>query len=99
MSSLLVFNIVYRLETQSIMLVFSTQLCEQTFSLVSPSSPSSPFPVCISILYMQHTGGGGGVCGHRRGRGPQTEKHLPQSPNTGHFLALLSISLIFLRST
>ncbi len=41
MSSLLVFNRVYRLEVQSVMLVFSTLLCEQlslqvplTFSLV-----------------------------------------------------------------
>jgi hypothetical protein len=42
MSSLLVFNRVYRLEMQSFMLVFSTPLvncCPFTFSLTSPTPP------------------------------------------------------------
>ena len=63
---------VYRLEIQSVMLVFSTQL----FDLLpfSPSlwlnSPPSP-TVCK----------GGGVWGS----GPQTDKHLPQSLFTGQY--------------
>ena len=43
MSSLLVFNRVYRLEIQAVMLVFSTHLvncCPSTFSLTSPHSQS-----------------------------------------------------------
>jgi hypothetical protein len=42
MSSLLVFNIVYRLEIKSVMLVFSTphvNCCPSTFSLTSPTPP------------------------------------------------------------
>ncbi len=42
MSSLLVFNRVYKLEIQSVMLVFSTPLvncCPSTFSLISPTPP------------------------------------------------------------
>jgi uncharacterized membrane protein YhaH (DUF805 family) len=45
MSSLLVFNRVYRIEIQSVMLVFSTSLvncCPFTFSLTSPTP--TPFP-------------------------------------------------------
>jgi hypothetical protein len=50
MSYLLVFNRVYRLETQSVMLVFSTPLVDYiaplTFSLVHPP-PTHPLP-CMS---------------------------------------------------
>ncbi len=45
MSSLLVFNRVYRLDIQSVMLEFSTALvncCPSTFSLTSPTSPPLP---------------------------------------------------------
>jgi hypothetical protein len=45
MSSLLVFNRVYRLEMLSVMLVFSTPLvncCLSTFSLTSPTPPPLP---------------------------------------------------------
>jgi hypothetical protein len=53
MSSLLVFNRVYRLEIQSVMLVFSTPLvycCLSTFSLTFPHP--SPLPK-VNIQYMQ----------------------------------------------
>jgi hypothetical protein len=59
MSSLLVFNRVCRLKIQSVMLVFSNQLCE----LFSDSPPKQ-----------------------KEGRGPHTDKHLPQSLFTGLFL-------------
>ncbi len=55
---------VYRLEIQSVMLVFSVQLCETVaplhFSLVQ-TYPLPPFPVWISILYtcIQCVRGGG----------------------------------------
>jgi len=45
MSSLLVFHRVYRLEIQSVMLVFLTPLvnfCPSTFSLTSPTPPPLP---------------------------------------------------------
>jgi hypothetical protein len=47
MSSLQVFNRVYRLEIQSVMLVFSTPLvncCPSTFSRISPQLFPPPFP-------------------------------------------------------
>jgi hypothetical protein len=53
MSSLLVFNRVYRLERQLVMLVFSTQLCEycpSTITLVYLSHPS-PLPK-VNIRYI-----------------------------------------------
>jgi hypothetical protein len=67
MSSLLVFNRVYRLETQSVMLVFSTPLvnyCPFIFSLTSPTPP--PF-LKVNAQYIRQCvavgggGGGGGV--------------------------------------
>jgi hypothetical protein len=46
MSSLLVFNIVYRLEIQSVMLVFSAQLVNYSIAPLTLSLVSSPsFPV------------------------------------------------------
>ncbi len=60
MSSLLVFNRVYRLEIQSVMLVFSTHLvncCPSTFSLTSPNPP--PFPKSTYIIYRQCVAVGG----------------------------------------
>ncbi len=44
---------VHRLKIQSVMLVFSTQLCELLPSALLPGStlPPHPFHVCISILY------------------------------------------------
>ncbi len=118
--SLLVFNKVYRLEIQSVMLVFSTQLCELLPLYLLSGSPSPPIPPSQS----QHTvytdsvwlRGGRGcwvvleimfcrsltlcfwpdsepkkLLHHpkqkpRRGGGPQTDKHLKQSPFTGQFL-------------
>ncbi len=57
MSSLLVFNRVYRMEIQSFVLVFSTPLVNQRPSNLI-GSPSSPLTVC-------NGGGGGGIglCG------------------------------------
>jgi hypothetical protein len=60
MSSLLVFNKVYRLEIQSVMLVFSTQVCELLPlepSLLSDSPP--PLPK-VKIQYKQTVCGWGG---------------------------------------
>ncbi len=72
----------YRLEIQSVMLVFSTQLCKLlplSFSLWFNSPP--PLPPCVIkyTLYTDTVCKGGGVWGS----GPQTDKHLPQSPFTG----------------
>jgi hypothetical protein len=71
---------------------------------LSPSlwfSSPPPFLVWISTVCVLHTAvckGGGG----QWGSGPQTAKHLPRSPFTGHFFlfqhfALPSMSIIFLR--
>jgi hypothetical protein len=69
-----VFIRVYRLEMQSVMLVFSAQLCELVHS---------PPPPCV-IKYTVYTFT---VC--KGGRvwvsGLQTDKYLPQSPFTGQF--------------
>jgi hypothetical protein len=46
--SLLVFNKVYRLEIQSVMLVFSTQLCELLPLYLFSGSPSPPLPLSQS---------------------------------------------------
>ncbi len=73
----------YGLEIQSVMLVLSTQLRE--LLPLSPSlwfiSPPSPLP-CVN----QYTVYTYPVCkGGLWGSVPQTDKHLPQSPCTGHF--------------
>jgi hypothetical protein len=71
MSSLLVFNRVYRPEIPSVMLAFSTQLWEQlpqypSLCFTSPTPP--PFPqLKYSILWNKQTvcgweGAGGGGC-------------------------------------
>jgi hypothetical protein len=82
-----VFIRVFIQERQSVMLVFSIQRCKLLSlqsSLWFNSSSLPPFYVWISIW----------------GSGPQTYKHLPQSPFTGQFFklhfALPSLSLIFL---
>ncbi len=124
------FNRVYGLEIQSIMLVFSTKLCELQYcpsNLISgsPTSPLTPPPfpksqsqsTVYSIQYITDSVrlGGGGMLSYvgdhilqefntlfltrfrnykiasstktktLEGRGPQTGKHLPQSPFTGQF--------------
>jgi hypothetical protein len=60
MSSFLLFKRVYRLEIQSVTLVFLTPLvncCPYTFSLTSPTSP--PFPK-VNVQYEQTVCGCGG---------------------------------------
>jgi hypothetical protein len=62
MSSLLVFNRVYRLEIKSVMLVFSTQHCEllpllPSLWFTSPTPP--PFPVLKHNIYRQCEAGRG----------------------------------------
>ncbi len=84
MSSLLVFIRVYRLEIQSVMLVFLTGIvnnCPLTFSLVS-----SPPPLLLPCVekYIVYTCEGGGSMGSEGG-GLRRIKHLPQSPFTGQF--------------
>ncbi len=81
-----VFLRVYRLEIQSVMLVFSTQLCELLSFSLFQLPPPLPFPVGRS----QHTriqcgreGGGGMWLWASDRKTPATEKRLPQSPFTG----------------
>ncbi len=87
MSSLLVFNRVYRLEIQSVMLVFSAPLVNQRPSnLVTGSLNPSSLP-CVNKytgMYSNSVLQGGGR--DQVGRGPQTDKHLPLSTFTGQFL-------------
>ncbi len=62
MSSLLVFNRVCRLEIQSIMLVFSTQLvnfCPSNLLSASPPQPLPPFPKSKYRIYRQRVAGRG----------------------------------------
>ncbi len=97
-----VFIRVYRLEIQTVMLVFSTQLCELLVLLPSLWFNSPPFPVWISILYTRIQCVRGGGC--MGASGPLTDKHLPQIPFTGQFFiwrhfALLSIYLSIYLST
>ncbi len=58
------------------------------------TKPPPPPPPCVNnyTVYTYTECGGGGVWAHRRGGGLRQIKHLPQ-----RHLALLSISLIFLR--
>jgi hypothetical protein len=91
-----------RLEIQSVMLVFSIQLCEllplSPFLWFNSPPPPSPRPCVNTYSVNTYT-----VCkGGGWGSGPQTDKHLPQSPFSGHFIrwhfALPSMSLIVLCS-
>jgi hypothetical protein len=82
-----VFIRVYRLVIHSVMLVFSTQLRELlpllTFSLVSSTPP--PTIPCVNeytVYTVQCARGGYVVIG---GEGPQTDKHLKQSPFTSNY--------------
>ncbi len=132
MSSLLMLDRVYRLEIESVLLVFSTQLCEPlTFCVVHllslPPSHSQRTLYTDSVWLGGVWGGGCWVVLETifcrsltlciwpdseptlspqtktwEGRGPQTDKHLPQSLFPGklfryRYLTLRSISLIFLR--
>ncbi len=121
------FNRVYRLEIQSVMLVFQNQLFELLCCLSNLLSGSTPPPTPppipkVNVQYKQKVCGQEGVGGvelcwrpfslfmtkfityktatqsqtkTQVGRWPQTDKHLPQLGK--RHLALLSISLIFLR--
>jgi hypothetical protein len=82
------------------MLVFSIHLCELLPLSASLSFNSPPTLPCVNnyIVYTYTVCKGGGVWGS----GPQTDKHLPQSPFTGYFFrhfVFPSLSLIFLRCT
>jgi hypothetical protein len=76
-----VFIRVYGLVIQSVMLVFLTQLCELLpllhFFWFAPPS------LCEKNKYTRIQCVRVGICGVIEGRGPQTDKHLPQSPFTG----------------
>jgi hypothetical protein len=66
MPSLLVFNKVYRLEIQSVTLVFSTPLvycCPSTFSLISPLPPFPKVNIQYSICRQCVAVGGWGLGG------------------------------------
>jgi hypothetical protein len=102
-----VFIRVYRLEIYQSCWYFRPSFvnCCSSNLLSASTSPPPPFLMWIIILFVRilytvTKGRGGGVWGS----GPQTDKHLPQSPFTGHFFrwrhcALPSMSLIFLRGT
>ncbi len=71
-----VFIRVYRLEIHLDMLVFSTELCELLpLQFLSASNPP-PLPCVNKYTVRYSVQGGGGIWG----LGPQTDKHLPQSP-------------------
>ncbi len=100
MSSSLVFNRVYRLKIQSIMLVFSStplvNCCPYNLLTGSSTPPPPPLPVWIGAgvqyhgtVYIQcETGEGGGD------QRPPTEKHMPASTFTGQFLRKVDISCL-----
>ncbi len=67
---------VYRTEIQSVMLVFRPSFVNYCLSNLLSGSISPPPPVWIIILYTLIQCVGGGLWGS----GPQTDKHLPQSP-------------------
>ncbi len=61
MSSLLVFNRVYRLEIQSVMSTPLVNCCPYTFSLTSPTPSPLPKVNVQYIMYRQCVAVGGGV--------------------------------------
>jgi hypothetical protein len=101
MSFLLAFNRVYRLEKQSVMMVFSTGFANYC--------PSNPLPSCLALPPLScvnkysvytYTVCKGGVWGHRRGGGRWNtcrKVSLQIIFLRLRHLALYSISLIFLR--
>ncbi len=74
-----VFVRVYRLEIQTVMLVFSTQLCVllPLYPSLCSTLPPPPLP-CVNMytVYTYTVWKGGGIWGS----GPQTDKYLLQSP-------------------
>jgi hypothetical protein len=89
MSSLLVFNRVYRLEIQSVMLLLSTgfvNCCSSNLFAGSSLPPSHPSCVNKYNVYkytVQYVRGG--VWSHRTGGGLRRIKHLPQCPYRDYF--------------
>jgi hypothetical protein len=83
------------------MLVFSTQLCELLPSNLLYGSPPPPLPSVNKNTVYTYTVCKGRGYGFLEGRGPQTDKHLPQSPFTGKLFLdndiwhVQSINLIF----
>jgi hypothetical protein len=88
MSSLLVFNRVYRLEIQSVIWVFSTGFVNYCPSnlLSGYLSRLPPLPFVNKYTIYTYTGCKvGGVWGHRRGGALRQIEPLPLSPYTGQF--------------
>ncbi len=88
---------VYRLEIQSDMLVFREHSFVNCYPSPLFSGSTLPLPLCEKYTVYTYTVCKRGIWGS----GPQTVKHLPQSPFTGQFFrwrhfALPSMSLIFL---
>ncbi len=96
MSSLLVYSRVYRLDIQSIMLVFSTGFVNNCpFNRLSGKlSPLPPF-LCEKVYtvytYTVCKGREYGVIGGEEGL--RQIKHLPQSPFTGQFLKITTFGI------
>ncbi len=127
MSSLLVFNRVYRLEIQSVMLHFRPSFANYCSSNLLSSSPTPPLPPFPKSTYTVCGWEGMGVLSwleskfcrslslcfwpdseptklqhhpkkkSRKG-GPQTDKHLPQSPFTGKFFYITTFGIAFYQS-
>ncbi len=74
---------VYRLEIKPVMLVFQPTFVNCCPSILLSVSTPPPLP-CVNKLtvYTYTVCNGGGGCGS----GPQTDKHLPQSPLKVNFL-------------
>ncbi len=80
MPSLLVFNRVYRLEIQTVLLVFSTGFVKHCPSNLLSGQLYPPSLPCVNTYTVQCTHvcvrGGGGSMGSQEGSGLQTDKHL-----------------------
>ncbi len=75
-------------------MVFSTQLCELLPSNLLSGSTPPPHPLPFVYKYTVYTYTEckvGGV----RGSGPQTDKHLPQSPFTGQYFLMMTFCIAF----